>query len=194
MFASGAAFIEHIIRWSCNLQKKIAGASSAMPKANRKLREHFIAVAELTMPEPKAAYAYWLAKKGTRPFPSRADIQPTEIPKLLPYITLLDVIHEEPVDYRFRIEGDTVERVIGYRRMGRRLSELTSTLGPAYESAYRHFDEARKAAAPLAYRSQLTGVGRGLFEVEKLIVPLSNDGKRVDQLLRCIGILRQPTG
>jgi hypothetical protein len=165
-----------------------------MAKANRKLREQSIAVADLTVLEPKAAYAYWLAKRGARPFPSRADIQPTEIPKLLPYITLVDVIHEEPVDYRFRIEGDTVERVIGYRRMGRRLSELTSTLGPAYDSAYRHFDDARKSAAPLAYRSQITGLGRGFFEVEKLIVPLSEDGKRVDQLLRCIGILRQPSG
>src|SRR5580658_1065080 len=43
-------------------------------------------------PNLHALYAYWNTLRGGRPLPRRADIDPTEIPKLLPQILMYDVV------------------------------------------------------------------------------------------------------
>ena len=40
----------------------------------------------------RQTYEYWRGKAGARPLPSRSDIDPVEIPRLLPHIMLVDVI------------------------------------------------------------------------------------------------------
>jgi hypothetical protein len=47
---------------------------------------------------------YWNAKRGARPMPLRADIDPAEIPALLPYLMLLDV-EPAPLRFRYRLAG-----------------------------------------------------------------------------------------
>jgi hypothetical protein len=44
----------------------------------------------------RVAYAYWEAKRDGRLMPSRSDIDPTDIPKLLPYVTLIEVLSPIP--------------------------------------------------------------------------------------------------
>jgi hypothetical protein len=39
----------------------------------------------------RAMYDYWLAKRGGRAMPARADLEPVEIKKLLPMLVLVDV-------------------------------------------------------------------------------------------------------
>jgi len=39
----------------------------------------------------QAMYDYWLAKRGSRTMPARADLEPAEIKKLLPMMVLVDV-------------------------------------------------------------------------------------------------------
>ena len=51
------------------------------------------------LPEPKhainqQALQYWLEKKGDRPMPGRRDLDPIEMPGLLPHVILLDVLHD----------------------------------------------------------------------------------------------------
>jgi hypothetical protein len=40
---------------------------------------------------------YWLARRGSRRFPRRADIEPTDIPHLLSGIVLLDVYYDPSI-------------------------------------------------------------------------------------------------
>jgi hypothetical protein len=40
------------------------------------------------------AHSYWREKSAGRPFPDRRDIDPVEIPDLLPFIVLWDVLPE----------------------------------------------------------------------------------------------------
>ncbi|MHA1570610.1 MAG: hypothetical protein ACTSWM_02215, partial [Alphaproteobacteria bacterium] len=42
--------------------------------------------------------------RGERPFPSRADPDPLDIPHLLPAVSLVDVL-TDPIDFRFRLVG-----------------------------------------------------------------------------------------
>src|SRR5947207_13056937 len=45
-------------------------------------------------------YAYWRHKAADRSLPSRADLDPVEIPKLLPHIMLIDVLPSGGYHYR----------------------------------------------------------------------------------------------
>jgi hypothetical protein len=51
----------------------------------------------------RKALAYWLRKCGERHMPRRADIDPVEMPELLPYVRLADVV--APGQYRYRLVG-----------------------------------------------------------------------------------------
>jgi hypothetical protein len=47
---------------------------------------------------------YWSGKRGDRAVPLRADIDPAEIPSLLPYVMLLE-IERAPLRFRYRLAG-----------------------------------------------------------------------------------------
>ena len=71
----------------------------------------------------KEAYAYWASKRGLRPMPRRCDIDAVEIPALLPYLTLIDVL-SDPFDFRYRLIGGEVRRISHGNYTGKRFSEL----------------------------------------------------------------------
>lgn len=58
------------------------------------------------------AYDYWDSKRCGRPLPDRADIDPTEIPDLLPFVVLTDVLTEPPY-LRYRLVGTQQVKVRG---------------------------------------------------------------------------------
>ena len=47
-------------------------------------------------------YRYWLKKRGSGAMPSRSDIDPADIPALLPYVSL---VHKVGGEFRFRLVG-----------------------------------------------------------------------------------------
>jgi hypothetical protein len=47
--------------------------------------------AQLVVPEQRQLYDFWMTKAAGRDMPSRAEIRPTEIPRILPGISLIDV-------------------------------------------------------------------------------------------------------
>ena len=50
--------------------------------------------AQLVVPEQRQLYDYWIACGGTKDMPVRSDINPADIPRLLPYLSLIDVDDE----------------------------------------------------------------------------------------------------
>jgi hypothetical protein len=126
--------------------------------------------------------------------PHPKDIDPVEIPALLPYLAVVEVLNETPPDYVYRIEGELVQKAIGFRRMGRRFSEFKAAYGDVYERATTRFEVVCKAKAPHAQTSILTGLGQEFYTIEVASLPLSRDGDRVDRIFHCIGFLKRPGG
>ena len=60
-------------------------------------------------------YRYWLAKRGGRPMPQRSDINPTEIPALLPYI---GIIEKADGELRYRLIGTSMAEQLGFDATG----------------------------------------------------------------------------
>lgn len=76
-------------------------------------------VCDLTSSNQTEFYNYWNKLRGNRPCPARADIEPTSIVKILPYITLIEKIS---TDYRVRLMGTYSASIFG-EKTGRFLSE-----------------------------------------------------------------------
>ena len=89
---------------------------------------------------------YWRGKAAGRAMPDRRDLDPTEIPDLLPWIVLWDVI---PGSYRIRLAGTAICQAHGRELRGINFETLhgtgTATIKPEYDYVVReslpHFAE-----------------------------------------------------
>src|SRR3546814_21164581 len=68
-------------------------------------------------PRIRRAWDYWTAKRGDRPMPSRRDIDPAEIPDLLPYLVLTAVLPAPPF-LRYRLVGTRQVAIRGHDPTG----------------------------------------------------------------------------
>ena len=76
----------------------------------------------------RAIYHYWDDKRNGRLMPRRADLDPVDIPKLLPDIGLVDVVPDER-QYVYRLIGTNEARCAAATRPARR--SATPISGPA---------------------------------------------------------------
>ncbi|WP_268877947.1 PAS domain-containing protein [Algihabitans albus] len=132
-------------------------------------------------------HGYWSRHLRGRRMPARADIDPADIPHLLPYLMLTDVL--ESGHYRYRLVGTEVERSFGAPMTGRTLEELMFGDYLVYMTGLYHRAVFEKR--PIFSTSRYGGVDRDcpLF-TKRVMMPLSNDGERVDMLLSAQVFLR----
>jgi hypothetical protein len=83
------------------------------------------------LPAPhRQVAAYWLARRGVRRAPRRADFDPLDLPSVLPNLALWDC--DETGDYRCRLAGTEIDASIGMPLKGVALSAIPCTrLGEA---------------------------------------------------------------
>jgi hypothetical protein len=124
-------------------------------------------------------FAYWLDKRGDRPFPAKAAIDPVEFPYILGYVTLVDV-EREPRRYRFRLDGSILVELSGTDYTGRYLDELP---GEEYVAFIKEgYDRVVDSGEPFRYRKN------GLFDQqhfseETIILPIGDNPPAVDMLV-----------
>jgi len=128
--------------------------------------------------------AYWSTKRAGRVMPSRSDLDPIDIPKFLPYVSLLDVIPDVPIEQRYRVRLFGTKLVDLHERdwTGRSIFDVTSRdaaqrLAQAGEFVINHrrpwFSTGNLYWAPRRWHLS--------FEV--LILPLSQDQQNVNMLI-----------
>jgi hypothetical protein len=128
----------------------------------------------------KTLAAYWQAKKGERRAPARADLDPVEIPALMPHLVLLDV-EPAPRRLRFRLVGTAVVTGLGRDLTGRYIDDLqlSETQRAMFAECHRVADTGEPACATWEYTRE---DGRHV-RMERLVLPLSSDGTTIDMLL-----------
>ncbi len=138
---------------------------------------------DICLPETAAFYRYWDSKRQGRVMPSRADLDPLEMRPWLPGIILVDVLRNP---YRL------IYRVVGTRSVNIRDAEVT---GRRVEDG-RHGDKLNHVLEnyrlvveeqTLVYDCDGT-LNRDAHPIstEVLLLPLSSDGKTVDQVISFI--------
>lgn len=78
--------------------------------------------AQLVVPEQRQFYDYWLGKAAERPMPDRKDIRPTDFPRLLPYVSLIEA--ESCGRLRVRLAGTKLRDVYDREITGHYLDEF----------------------------------------------------------------------
>lgn len=128
-----------------------------------------------------ALYEYWRAKRGDRLMPTRADIDPVEMPRnALRGICLVDVVSDDR-RYVYRLVGTGEVEVRGEDPTGK--SVLEGYFAPSAEDALSCYDQIVATKAPLLDPVPFTApTGRYVTE-ETLFLPLSDDGTHVNKIL-----------
>jgi hypothetical protein len=139
-------------------------------------------------------HEYWLSKCRPGLLPGRQDIDPVEIPELLPWMILLDPVGV-PGGYRFRMRlvGTGIVARTGQDATGKWYDELFTPRDVARFSAI--YVEVMKSRRPHHYHSDFDIArleGREHVRYERLICPLAADGVTVDMLAGIVAFLDGP--
>ncbi len=123
-------------------------------------------------------YDYWVAKKGDRRAPARADIAPEDIVDVLPWVILMERVGDR---LRYRLVGDEFRQIYGARLMGMFIDEVDlDHITAAYVGEYAQGIE---TFAPVVRRWQFTKNSGRYLDYERLILPLSPDGLTINMFL-----------
>lgn len=123
--------------------------------------------------------AHWQRMRGARGMPARRDFDPLDVRFALGHISLIEV-HRDPMRFYFRLDGSKQVELFGVECTRRYLDEAM----PAEHAAMAHasYTEVVHRAEPRYHRRQIVFHER-LMDYEVVILPFSNDGKRVDLLM-----------
>lgn len=138
----------------------------------------------------REGYSYWRRKAADAPMPRRADIDPTEIPKLLPYVRLVDVIG--PGKFRYRLVGNEARHHHTVNPMGRYIDEVLSPpSGPRIIALY---EECVRERRPLYVEHEyILPNGKELCRLSKVLyLPLAENEDTVRQVL-CLHVIAGPS-
>ena len=130
-------------------------------------------------PDLKALHEYWAGKCGGRKMPSRSDIDPTEIPGLLPHVFIAEV--HQPGRFRFRLVGTAICERWGENYSGKWLDELS--LGEERDAVLQQYAHALQSAAPSYDSAEFTSEFGRYLNYRRLLLPLSCDGETPTMLL-----------
>jgi hypothetical protein len=139
----------------------------------------------------RQAFEYWAGKAAGDRLPSRADIRPEEIPALLPYVYLVDVMYG-PLSFRFRLAGTAIRDWAGREFTGVRINE--QEYGPQWKHIFDQYQEVVLTRAPTYAEYHAPWAEREFLYYERVVAPLSSDGKIVDTLFGALHTVPRKRG
>jgi hypothetical protein len=137
----------------------------------------------------RALKRYWDDKRGSRAIPARADLDPVDIPELLPYILLVDTA-ETLAEFHYRLIGTEACKGFDRDRTGVRFADLprTESFDEIFGGYWRTFLE----RTPQYYHGSLSSTDEDPMQFSRLTLPLSRDGNHVDMILGGIVYSKAP--
>ncbi|ODT89285.1 PAS domain-containing protein [Phenylobacterium sp. SCN 70-31] len=124
-------------------------------------------------------FAYWNALRADASAPPRRRVDPRRIKRLLPTVSLIDVLPGG--DYRMRLAGTGLYNVYGGEITGRRLGEVYNTAAADYWRA--ELGRVVRDRRPGAGVHNLAWKGASHLSLIWLRLPLASQGDEVDMIL-----------
>lgn len=130
-------------------------------------------------------FAYWASLREGPRLPGRRHLDPAGIKRLLPTVSLIDVLPEArktgALEFRMRLAGTGLYGVYGHEITGKRLSDIYNSSAADYwcTELSKVVSERRPAVGVhnLAWR------GASHLSILWLRLPLASDGDEVDMIL-----------
>jgi hypothetical protein len=128
-------------------------------------------------------FAYWASLRRGASLPSRLDLHPAGIKRMLPTVSLIDVKRDPDgvADYRLRLAGTGLYSVYGREITGRTLEDVYNSAAVEYwrEQLDKVVDERRPGVGV----HSLAWKGSPHMAILWLRLPLATNGKDVDMIL-----------
>ena len=122
-------------------------------------------------------YTYWLKIKADKLMPSRDDFAPTDLPKILPFISMENVVYD-PVRFQIRLVGTQTSSL--RNSVGMFLDDI-----PGTEHIISMLKEMVELKKPYFYTSNINWDERKYKTYSSLILPFSEDGENVTLCMAC---------
>ncbi len=146
-------------------------------------------IAQPAVAEIGELVAYWEKKRGTRFAPQRSEIDPTEIPRHLSHIHMMDVL-EGGADFRYRLIGTAIVAGLGRDNTGKRLSELYGDRPEVLRRFLDRFALVVREKRPIFSRGYIWWLpDRSYRRFAGGSLPLSDDGVTVNMILSELFVL-----
>lgn len=125
--------------------------------------------------------AVWRAAAGSRALPRRADIDPVKLGASLQYVSLLDVVRAESMDFRYRLIGQQLITAYGHNITGALHSDyfMKAPVRPFYDTYVRCVN----TRAPQEVTAKFRNHNQTPCRAQARVWPLSDDGATVTGLL-----------
>ncbi|HZB91378.1 MAG TPA: PAS domain-containing protein [Stellaceae bacterium] len=129
----------------------------------------------------REVYAYWRQKRAARRMPQRRQIDPADVPRLLPHLSISEVI-DAGQRFRYRLVGTAVARALGRDPTGHCIDDTAGAdTGDPVGALHRTVCRERVA---LFATNALAGRTHVQYRVvRRLLLPLSEDDASVHQIL-----------
>jgi len=134
-----------------------------------------------------AMLAYWRKIGAGRRFPSRRDLDPLDIPELLPYLTLVDV-HPEPPCFVYRLVGTVASELLRRDLTGYPVG--SGVKAEELEAVLLRYQTVRDQGLLLYQRTRMQEEVNEHTLVDRLMMPLG-EGDRVSKILCIIIPIRE---
>src|SRR5262245_60948899 len=121
-------------------------------------------------------YAYWQSKRGARTMPARSDLNPADIPLLLPDLVLVERAGDQ---LRYRLVGSAIAEGVGYGVTGAVVGSYIVEPKIAME-VRAIFERVFRAASPVFAAGQYVHKTGTNVDLSLLTAPLSEDGRVVN--------------
>lgn len=131
---------------------------------------------KLRNPELRCLAEYWCARRGAAAMPRRADIDPIQLKSHLPRLVLADAWYA-PLRFHFRVVGGELEERLGRRYTGTTIDASAGAFFKPYQACAEQVRPIRE------YVRYDFDDGGPIGEFERLLLPLSEDGKTVTMVL-----------
>jgi len=125
-------------------------------------------------------FAYWASLRRGARLPARVDLHPTSMKRLLPTVSLIDVV-SQPRDYRLRLAGTGLYGVYGREITGRMIGDVYNK--DAFDYWRRELDKVVDERRPGVGVHSLAWRGAPHMSILWLRLPLASNGKDVDMIL-----------
>jgi hypothetical protein len=110
--------------------------------------------------------------------PARSDLNPGDIPALLPHLMLVDKVDDR---FRYRLVGTAVEQSVGHDATGSFVgSYLSNTAPEVAASALAIYDRVFTTAHPNFSTGEFDTKSGTPYNMSLLVLPLSDDGTNVN--------------
>lgn len=135
---------------------------------------------QLTSDLTRGMLDYWEHKRGGRIWPLRADLDPAEIPRFLPYLALLGV-ERDPLDFVYRLTGTEVDAYSSVPLSRRRVSEIETQREPS--KMWVLLGRTAELGIPATRLVPYVGPFERVRTCEMVALPVSTNGRIVDRLM-----------